>query len=125
MISDGINREMGMDAFLAVVRALSHPERVRVVKLLQYTSMGKSELAGILEESESEVQDHVSVLTEAQIIVPVQVPKTTKIPAERECFTVVCAVMKKLGPGVITAMLQIDATLKSINIRFIVVFFLQ
>ena len=63
---------MGMDAFLAVVRALSHPERVRVVKLLQYTSMGKSELAGILEESESEVQDHVSVLPEAQIIVPVR-----------------------------------------------------
>ena len=58
-----------------------------------------------------------------QIIVPVQVPKTTKIPAERECFTVVCAVMKKLGPGVITAMLQIDDTLKSINIRFIVFFF--
>ena len=60
-----------MDAFLAVVRALSHPERVRVVKLLQYASMGKSELAEILEESESEIQDHVSVLTEAQIIVPV------------------------------------------------------
>jgi ArsR family transcriptional regulator len=71
MISPGINREMGMDAFLAVVRALSHPERVRVVKLLQYASMGKSELAEILEESEGEVQDHLSVLAESQIVLPV------------------------------------------------------
>ena len=42
-----------------------------------------------------------------QMIVPVQVPKTTNIPAACECLTVVCAVIKKLGPGVITAMLHL------------------
>ncbi len=50
-----------------------------------------------------------------QIIVPVQVPKTMNNPAKRECLTVVCAVMKKLGPGVMTAIVQIDATLKSMG----------
>ncbi|MDM8517940.1 hypothetical protein QUF76_17220, partial [Desulfobacterales bacterium HSG16] len=56
-----------------------------------------------------------------QMIVPVQVPRTTNIPAKRECLIVVCAVMKKLGPGVITAMLQIDITLKSVNIMLIII----
>lgn len=55
-----------------------------------------------------------------QIIVPVQVPKTMNNPAKRECLTVVCAVMKKLGPGVMTAMVQIDATLKTMEDRFII-----
>lgn len=55
-----------------------------------------------------------------QTIVPVQVPKTINIPAKRECLAAVCAVMKKFGPGVITAMLQMDTTLKSINIWFII-----
>ena len=39
---------------------------------------------------------------------------------KREFLTVVCAVMKKLGPGVMTAMVQIDATLKTIENRFII-----
>ena len=55
-----------------------------------------------------------------QMMVPVQVPKTTDNPAKRESLTAVCTVMKKLGPGVITATPQIETTLKNINIRFIV-----
>ena len=35
-----------MDAFLKVVRALSDADRLRVVKLLQFTSLGLAELAG-------------------------------------------------------------------------------
>ncbi|MCK4547967.1 MAG: winged helix-turn-helix transcriptional regulator [Candidatus Eisenbacteria sp.] len=61
-----------MDAFLGVVRALSHRERVRVVKLLQFTSMGVSGLAAILEQSEAEVQDHIAILGEADVVVPVK-----------------------------------------------------
>lgn len=55
----------------------------------------------------------------AQMIVPVQVPRTTKIPADREYLADVWAVMKKLGPGVTTPTPQIDKTLKNISILII------
>ncbi len=55
------------------------------------------------------------------IVVPVQVPKTINSPAKRERLTVVCAVMKKLGPGVITAKVQIDTTLKSMENGFMII----
>ncbi len=56
----------------------------------------------------------------AQITVPVQMPKTTNIPDKREKLTVVCTVIKKLGPGVITATLHIDITPKRVNTRFMI-----
>lgn len=58
-----------MDAFLEVVRALSHRERVRIIKLLQLASMGASELAEILGGTEADVRDHISVLLEAGLAI--------------------------------------------------------
>jgi DNA-binding transcriptional ArsR family regulator len=57
-----------MDLFLTVIRALSHEDRVRIIKLLQFASLTFSELAEILGQSESEVQDHVSVLKDADVL---------------------------------------------------------
>ncbi len=58
-----------MEPFLTVVRALSHKDRVRIIKLLQFTSLTTSELVEILQESESEVADHVSVLGDADLLI--------------------------------------------------------
>ncbi len=60
-----------MEPFLTVVRALSHQDRVRIVKLLQYTSLTVTELADVLQESEGEVGDHVSVLKDAELIISI------------------------------------------------------
>ena len=57
-----------MESFLTVMRALSHRDRVRIVKLLQFTSLTVEELAEALQESGSEVGDHVSVLADAELI---------------------------------------------------------
>jgi hypothetical protein len=54
-----------------------------------------------------------------QMMVPVQVPKTTNSPANREPLIDVCKVMKRLGPGVITATPQIDTTLRINKFMFI------
>ena len=60
-----------MQPFLMVIRALSHQDRVRIIKLLQFTSLTVTELAEVLEESESEVSDHVSVLKDAELIISI------------------------------------------------------
>ncbi len=54
-------------------------------------------------------------------MVPVQVPITTDNPANRDPLTDVCIVIKRLGPGVITATLQIDATLMNKYVRLIMI----
>ena len=58
-----------MESFLTVVRALSHKDRLRIIKLLQHTSLTAAELAEVLQQSESEVADHVSVLGDADLLV--------------------------------------------------------
>ncbi len=57
-----------MESFLTVVRALSHRDRVRIIKLLQFTSLTVEELAEALQASAGEVADHVSILTDAEML---------------------------------------------------------
>lgn len=64
-------------------------------------------------------QDMPKYPESAQTIVPVQIPNTTYIPDNREYRIDVWTVIKKLGPGVITARLQIEITVKSIDAEFI------
>jgi DNA-binding transcriptional ArsR family regulator len=61
-----------MEAFLEVVRALSHRDRVRIVKLLQYASLTAHELSDVMEGSEAETLDHLSVLRDAGLVVSVE-----------------------------------------------------
>ena len=58
-----------MDDFLDIVRALGDRDRVRVVKLLQLGSLGITELAQVLDRSEADVRDLVSVLRDAELVI--------------------------------------------------------
>jgi|GEM_PF-2326853 len=68
MIPGASNLGDGMDAFLAVVRALSEPNRVRVVKLLQLTSLSAGELAEILDRPLEGVLGDLAPLEEAGLV---------------------------------------------------------
>lgn len=57
-----------MESFLTVVRALCDRDRVRIVKLLQNSSLGVVELSDILGLPEIDVRDHVSVLKETSLV---------------------------------------------------------
>lgn len=57
-----------MESFLTVVRTLCDRDRVRMVKLLQGSSLSAAELSEILGLPEVDVRDHVSVLKETSLV---------------------------------------------------------
>jgi ArsR family transcriptional regulator len=57
-----------MKLFIKVMKALSDPNRVRIVKLLQHKMMCVCELQGALSISQPTVSKHLKVLEEADLV---------------------------------------------------------
>ena len=57
-----------MKAFIKVMKALSDPNRVKIVKLLQYKMLCVCELQGALGISQPTVSKHLKVLEEAGLV---------------------------------------------------------
>jgi len=57
-----------MKAFVKVMKALSDPNRVKIVKLLQQKVMCVCELQGALEISQPSVSKHLKILEEAGLV---------------------------------------------------------
>ena len=57
-----------MKAFIKVMKALSDPNRVKIIKLLQQKMMCVCELRGALEIAQPTVSKHLKVLEEAGLV---------------------------------------------------------
>ncbi len=57
-----------MKSFIKVMKALSDPNRVKIVKLLQHKTMCVCELRGVLGISQPTVSKHLKILEEAGIV---------------------------------------------------------
>ena len=57
-----------MKAFIKVMKALSDPNRVKILKLLQHKKMCVCELQGVLGISQPTVSKHLKVLEEAGLV---------------------------------------------------------
>ena len=57
-----------MKTFVKVMKALSDPNRVKIVKMLQHKSMCVCEIQGILKISQPSVSKHLKVLEEAGLV---------------------------------------------------------
>ena len=57
-----------MKPFIKVMKALSDPNRVKIVKLLQHKTMCVCELRGVLGISQPTVSKHLKILEEAGIV---------------------------------------------------------
>ena len=57
-----------MESFLKVMKALSDPNRVRIVKLLQHKTMCVCELQSLLEIAQPTVSKHLKILEEAGLV---------------------------------------------------------
>ena len=57
-----------MRVFTRVMKALSDPNRVKIVKLLQHRTMCVCELRGVLELAQPTVSKHLRVLEEAGLV---------------------------------------------------------
>jgi ArsR family transcriptional regulator len=61
-------REMLMKSFLKVMKALSDPNRVKIIKLLQQKMMCVCELQGALKIAQPTVSKHLKILEEAGMV---------------------------------------------------------
>jgi ArsR family transcriptional regulator, arsenate/arsenite/antimonite-responsive transcriptional repressor len=57
-----------MKSFLRVMKALSDPNRVRIVKLLQHKTMCVCELQSLLEIAQQTVSKHLKILEKAGLV---------------------------------------------------------
>ncbi len=57
-----------MKPFIKVMKALSDPNRVKIVKLLQHKTMCVCELQGVLSISQPTVSKHLKILEEAGLV---------------------------------------------------------
>lgn len=57
-----------MKSFLKVMKALSDPNRVKIIKLLQQKSMCVCELQAALEIAQPSVSKHLKILEEAELV---------------------------------------------------------
>ena len=57
-----------MKAFTKVMRALSDPNRVKIIKLLQQKSMCVCELQAALQIAQPSVSKHLKILEEADLV---------------------------------------------------------
>ncbi|MDJ0819926.1 MAG: metalloregulator ArsR/SmtB family transcription factor, partial [Desulfobacterales bacterium] len=57
-----------MKSFLKVMKALSDPNRVKIVKLLQQKEMCVCELQGALEIAQPTVSKHLKILEESGLV---------------------------------------------------------
>jgi ArsR family transcriptional regulator len=57
-----------MKAFTKVMKALSDPNRVKMIKLLQQKTMCVCELQGVLELAQPTVSKHLKILEEAGLV---------------------------------------------------------
>ena len=57
-----------MKTFVKVMKALSDPSRVKIIKMLQHKAMCVCELQGALEISQPSVSKHLKILEEAGMV---------------------------------------------------------
>jgi ArsR family transcriptional regulator len=58
-----------MKAFIKVMKALSDPNRVRIVKLLQHNMLCVCEIKGVLGLAQSTTSKHLKILEDAGLII--------------------------------------------------------
>jgi ArsR family transcriptional regulator len=61
-------KEFGMKEFIKVMKALSDPARVRILKMLQYKTMCVCEIQTALEKAQSTTSKHLKILEDAGLI---------------------------------------------------------
>ena len=57
-----------MEAFVKVMKALSEPNRVKIIKILQHGDKCVWELQGVLGIAQPSVSKHLRILTEAELV---------------------------------------------------------
>jgi ArsR family transcriptional regulator len=60
--------KVDMKKFIKVMKALSDPNRVKIIKMLQHKKMCVCELQGALEISQPSVSKHLKILEEAGLV---------------------------------------------------------